>query len=183
MAVLSAVVAMAMGAIATLAYAYEAYRVLMVVGVAVLVYLVYLYVRYRMRYFYRFVVWACLELLSLFLLVPSLHAAGKIGDKNAFVIAVESMGSVAFLGLCGLCAVGMVMSAKVDCTQAKRAHARGTRGTPGGNPYEATGRGDTRWIIIAWKPTIIYSEQSKSSAKIVGGASKDKSVERKEGKA
>ena len=86
-----------------------AYWFLILIAVGVAIFLVVLYLRYRMKRFYRLVVWACLELLSLFLLVPSLRAAGVIGEHSRFVVVIDSLGSVAFVALCGLCGLAMII--------------------------------------------------------------------------
>ncbi len=130
-AVKSGIAAMVIAAAGMVGASAGAYWFLMLIAVGVAIFLVVLYLRYRMKRFYRFVVWACLELLSLFLLVPSLRGAGVIGEHSRFVVVIDSLGSVAFVALCGLCGLAMIISAVVDCVKARGERDAESRGEVG----------------------------------------------------
>jgi len=113
-ALVSAIVAMIVAAVSAVAYKFGAYWLLALIAIGAMTFLGVLYFRYRVSAFYRLVVWACLELLSVFLLVPSLNAAGFFGEDSWIDLVIDSLGTGAFLGLCGVCVVAMIVSAVMD---------------------------------------------------------------------
>jgi len=154
-AVKSGVAAMAIGAAGMVAALVGAYWLVILIVLGVATFLVVLYVRYQMKRFYRLVVWACLELLSLFLVVPSLRAAGVVGEDCRFVVVMDSVGTGGFVALCGLCGVAMIVSAVVDWFKARGERNAGRRGGVGevkvrgeGIAAVAAGDGGVQEVIV-----------------------------------
>ena len=128
-ALLSAIAAVILAAVMMALISYKLYWALVFPSVGVVTFLLVLY--YHPSRFYKRVVWGCVGLISLFLAVPGLRAAGFLGESSAFVLMVDSVGTGGFIALCVLCGVALVVSAMMDQIQSRSGEVKSTEGDAG----------------------------------------------------